>query len=262
MWAHGLILFRVNILGKQKALALVSVDSLFRIVSQKIDTLVISLWFVITACVHGCAQSCFTLCNPRDGNRPAPLSMGFSRQEYWRGLPFPPPGDPPPTGINPGSPALAGGFFYHWGTWTLPSAEIKEDFHTTMGLEEGRWTELIQPTEWRRFGGLSESGKGGQTVGPRSLSRVREQPPDSRVPARGSFLAPVASSPPLVPSSQLSAVRVLTIGLGAGPISWLLPCFYSRKIRYGWFFQLFSSFLAPREKFLGLNVPFFHPTYF
>ena len=113
MWAHGLILFRVNILGKQKALALVSVDSLFRIVSQKIDTLVISLWFVITACVHGCAQSCFTLCNPRDGNRPAPLSMGFSRQEYWRGLPFPPPGDPPPTGINPGSPALAGGFFYH-----------------------------------------------------------------------------------------------------------------------------------------------------
>ena len=98
MWAHGLLLFRVNILGKQKALPLVSVASFFRIVSQKIDTLVISLRFVITACVHGCAQSYSTLCNPRDGNRPAPLSIGFSRQEYWSGLPFPPPGDLPQQG--------------------------------------------------------------------------------------------------------------------------------------------------------------------
>ena len=38
--------------------------------------------------------------------RQAPLSMGFSRQEYWSGLPFPPPGDLPNTGIKPGSPAL------------------------------------------------------------------------------------------------------------------------------------------------------------
>ena len=36
----------------------------------------------------------------------APLSMGFSRQEYWSGLPFPSPGDLPDTGIEPGSPAL------------------------------------------------------------------------------------------------------------------------------------------------------------
>ena len=36
----------------------------------------------------------------------APLSMGFSRQEYWSGLPFPPPGDLPNPGIEPGSPAL------------------------------------------------------------------------------------------------------------------------------------------------------------
>ena len=36
----------------------------------------------------------------------APLSMGFSRQEYWSGLPFPSPGDLPDTGIKPGSPAL------------------------------------------------------------------------------------------------------------------------------------------------------------
>ena len=39
----------------------------------------------------------------------ASLSMGFSRQEYWSGLPFPSPGDLPDTGIEPGSPALEAG---------------------------------------------------------------------------------------------------------------------------------------------------------
>ena len=45
--------------------------------------------------------------------RQAPLSMGFPKQEYWSGLPFPPPGDLPDPGIkpaSPASPALAGGF--------------------------------------------------------------------------------------------------------------------------------------------------------
>ena len=41
----------------------------------------------------------------------APLSMGFSRQEYCSGLPFPPPGDLPDPGIEPASPTLAGRFF-------------------------------------------------------------------------------------------------------------------------------------------------------
>ena len=36
----------------------------------------------------------------------APLSMGFSRHEYWSGLPSPPPEDLPDPGIEPGSPAL------------------------------------------------------------------------------------------------------------------------------------------------------------
>ena len=45
--------------------------------------------------------------------RQASLPMGFSRQEYWSGLPFPSPGDLPHPGIKPRSPtsALAGGFF-------------------------------------------------------------------------------------------------------------------------------------------------------
>ena len=42
--------------------------------------------------------------------RQAPLSMGLSRQEYWSGLPFPPPGDLPNPGIEPSS-ALTSGFF-------------------------------------------------------------------------------------------------------------------------------------------------------
>ena len=36
-------------------------------------------------------QSCPTLCDPTDGSHQAPLSLGFSRQEYWSGLPVPSP---------------------------------------------------------------------------------------------------------------------------------------------------------------------------
>ena len=43
----------------------------------------------------------------------APLSMGFSRQEYWSELPFPFPENLPDQGIKPASPALAGRFFTH-----------------------------------------------------------------------------------------------------------------------------------------------------
>ena len=41
----------------------------------------------------------------------APLSLAFSRQEYWSGWPFPSPGYLPGPGVEPGSPALAGEFF-------------------------------------------------------------------------------------------------------------------------------------------------------
>ena len=40
-----------------------------------------------------------------------PLAMGFSRKEYWSGLPFPPPGDLPEPGIEPACPAFSGRFF-------------------------------------------------------------------------------------------------------------------------------------------------------
>ena len=51
-------------------------------------------------------KSCLTLVTPWTVVFQAPLSMGFSRQEYWSGLPFPSPGDLPDPGIEPRSPAL------------------------------------------------------------------------------------------------------------------------------------------------------------
>ena len=52
------------------------------------------------------AQVCLTLCDPMDCRLTGSFSMGFSRQEYWSGLPFPSPGDLPDPGIKPVSPAL------------------------------------------------------------------------------------------------------------------------------------------------------------
>ena len=65
----------------------------------------------------GCAQLCV---NPRTVACQASLSVGFSRQEDWSGLPCPPPGDLPDPGIEPLSltgPALAGGLFTTGATW-------------------------------------------------------------------------------------------------------------------------------------------------
>ena len=49
------------------------------------------------------AQSRLTLCDPHGLAHQAPLSMGFSTQEYWSGLPCPSPGDLPDSGIEPRS---------------------------------------------------------------------------------------------------------------------------------------------------------------
>ena len=52
------------------------------------------------------AKLCLTLAVPWNIACQAPLSMGFSRQEHWSGLPFPSPRDLPDPGIEPGSPAF------------------------------------------------------------------------------------------------------------------------------------------------------------
>ena len=75
--------------------------------------------------MHVCivTQSYQTLCDPMDSiAHEAPLSMGFSKQEPWNGLPFPTTGDVPDPGIKLSSPAsqvLTGVLFCfnHFTTW-------------------------------------------------------------------------------------------------------------------------------------------------
>ena len=66
------------------------------------------------------AQSCPTFCDPMDCSLQAPLSMEFSRQEYWSGLPFPSPGDLRDPGIKLRNRTqvshIAGRFFTVWAT--------------------------------------------------------------------------------------------------------------------------------------------------
>ena len=75
-------------------------------------------------CVCVCVQSCFShvwlFVTPWTIAHQTPLSLGFSRQEYWSGLPCPPPGDLPDPEMEPESlksPALAGEFFTTSTTW-------------------------------------------------------------------------------------------------------------------------------------------------
>ena len=74
--------------------------------------------------IHVCALSCFSrvqlYATLWTAARQAPLSMGLFRQEYWSGLPCPPPGNQPDPGIKPvslTSSALAGGFFITNASW-------------------------------------------------------------------------------------------------------------------------------------------------
>ena len=69
-----------------------------------------------TVCMHAKSlQSCPILCDPIDYSQPGILSIGFSRQEYWNGLPCPPPRDPPDPGNDPGR------FFITRATWEDPN---------------------------------------------------------------------------------------------------------------------------------------------
>ena len=69
--------------------------------------------------------SCVDSANPQTVAHQAPLSMGFSKQEYWGGLPFSTPGHLPDPGVKPASlasPALIGRFF----TTVLPVKPLLE----------------------------------------------------------------------------------------------------------------------------------------
>ena len=73
----------------------------------------------------------------------APLSMGFTRQEYWSWLPFPSPGDLPDQGIAPVSPAVTGRFFT-----TEPPGKPKEElnYEKTWNKEQKSEIAGVKPT--------------------------------------------------------------------------------------------------------------------
>ena len=84
----------------------------------------------------------------------APLSLGCSRQEYWSGLPRPPPGDLPDPGIKPASlmsPILAGGLFTTSATW-VSRMNLANSFHWM----QKRWKRA--GTAWLACPGLSAGG--------------------------------------------------------------------------------------------------------
>ena len=86
----------------------------------------------------------------------APLSMEFSRPEYWNGLPCPPPGDLPNSGIEPRShtrPALAGRFFTTSATWEAPThcidVQTEDQSWQWLPVREGRnWDEGVRAGYW------------------------------------------------------------------------------------------------------------------
>ena len=94
--------------------------------------------------LHGCMLSCFSrvqlFVTPWTVALQAPLSMEFSRQEYWSGLPLPSPGNLPDPGIEPGwFSHIAGRFFTIWATreaWGSPCVYIYlsfSRFHSHLG---------------------------------------------------------------------------------------------------------------------------------
>ena len=131
-------------------------------------------------CVH--AQSCPTLCDCVPFQ--APLSMGFSRQEYWSGLPFPSPeGIFPTQGWNPLQYLLhwQADFFYHLATWEVPSEGTELSNPRSKGRQRSR-----SPTEGAFVGRELLGAQGswlwllsGETSGelqrPRSCSCFRDQ---------------------------------------------------------------------------------------
>ena len=74
-----------------------------------------------------CCSVVFNSCDPMAFNPLAPLSMGFSRQEYWSELPFSSPGESFDPGIERRSLVLAGGFFTIWAT--------REALHTLLQIK-------------------------------------------------------------------------------------------------------------------------------
>ena len=106
--------------------------------------------------------------------RQAPLSMDFSRQEYWSGLPFPSPGDLPDPGIEPESPYLR-----HWQAGSLPLAPPGKLWHCLMsrrcqitGTQKEAWSQGREERESRGERRLWVCHPASLCTGPQQASRT------------------------------------------------------------------------------------------
>ena len=99
LWAHSLD-YCLTCQQWEADLLHNSSPDFWRLQFSEMNINVVSMWTCLVI------QLSSTLCNPWITARQAPLSMGFSRQEYWSGLPCPSPGDLPNQGIKPRSPEL------------------------------------------------------------------------------------------------------------------------------------------------------------
>ena len=125
-------------------------------------------------CVLSCFSRVWLFVTLRTVANQAPLSMGLSRQEYWSGLPWPPPGYLPNPGIEPSSllsPGLASRFFTISTIW--------EATHTgywfTNNQEETQWIpHLLHPLNTREFskGYRKKSWLGGSLWGKKNEERL------------------------------------------------------------------------------------------
>ena len=117
-------------------------------------------------------QSFPTLFNPMDLSPQVPLSMGFSRQEYWSGLPFPPPGDPT-QGSNPRLECLL-----HWQTGSLPLVPPGKPKIKFMGADKSNSIPRQPEAE--------NAGPKGPWLQRKWLIRASRPAGKNRIPGRGS----------------------------------------------------------------------------
>ena len=126
--------------------------------------------------VHACTVSCFrrvlTL-RPHRLARQAPVSMGFSTQEYRSGLPCRSPGDLPDPGIEPEFPALAGGFFTIRATWEAKRSTSDVPASAQRHPRGRRW--LVRGSQALEFGDLFRRCPGLWRTGQGHVGNEREE---------------------------------------------------------------------------------------
>ena len=158
----------------------------------------------------GClvAESCLTLCNSMDCIvHQTPLSTELSGQEYWSGLPFPSP-DLPHPGIEPTTPALAGGFFITEPPGKPPQALLRPVLRISLGISSSLLAE-DQCTSWRSRQARRSHPRHGRTAGVCTSANGEGPPPDpgspGATPTSTTYLVNVPLSEPLCPQLKSGA---------------------------------------------------------